>query len=797
MSIRLCLCIAAVLGLVVSGHGAQEQTLFSSETAELFSTFGNHVIADQPQKTDAAMTFLQAGILLDESSVIEYEQFLKGAGKVCGSQYDYSDTILLSLRKYLDQKADLEIAVRALRCVIEKANTRAQRETLLTRLAAQISQANPVFCSDVATELGLYAAEKTDYTTALAQFEEAFRLNKYNLLACSRINELRGPQETGAIIRDKLIYLRLRLAVNPVDLEAIVDFGRTAYAAQMYPLAADAFEYAASLYAWLSPNTPPSDDIFVSWAQSCYFIPSRQIQCITLADQVRATGRLNLALDSVAALAAEKLGKKQQQEQILSEAASRAEEHLATGLDDITPAVLGWFYCFVLEDAEKAAAWCNREFTKNPEDPTARSMMAYAFYLNNQDALAREYGQAVDPNTPAAVMTLANLDIRDQQKQKALRRLRGLLDNYELPLAIQVRAVELLRQCGFDYSRNLPIESIRKDLANQFGERIIPVFAGADKLFTARLNFNGSEFSYGSTIETQVVITNTGSIPMIINRQGLFTGNYRVDAIIGGDINVTIPRLIEGTFRPTRPVLPGESVTVRVDTNTGQLGKLLFTCPQASLEIKLVLYLNPVDKDDQTVVCGIPGMNPIQAAIRRKGISLSSEYLAGRLDTLTKGQEGLKIRSAELFAGLYAERLAYDAGTIRYRHTQPEMALLKDAVRRALLDDNWKIRVQTLILLSKHSIPLDYSMTLSVSENLNHTNWPVRMAAIWLLANQQKDIFQSVLDWNAQYDPFWLNRQLAVALGGKETKPVSEQTTTKADPNNAQKQAKIQPEKKI
>jgi tetratricopeptide (TPR) repeat protein len=786
---RLCLCIAAGLGLAVSGHGAQEQTLFSPETAELFSTFGNHLIADQPQEADAAMTFLQAGILLDESSVLEYEQFLKGAGKVCGSQYDYSDTILLSLRKYLDQKADLEIAVQALRCVIEKANTRVQRETLLTRLAARIGQANPVFSSDVATELGLYAAEKADYTTALAQFEQACRLNKYNLLAYSRMVELRGSQETGAVVRDKLIYLRLRLAVSPADLEAVVDFGHTAYAAQMYPLAADAFEYAAGLYAWLSPNTSPSDDIFVSWAQSCYFIPARQTQCITLADQLRATGRLNLALDSVAALAAGKMGKKQQQEQILSEAASRAEEHLAAGLDDITPAGLGWFYCFVLEDAEKAAAYCNRAFTKNPEDPTAKSLMAYAFYLNNQDGLAREYSQAVDPNTPAAAMTLATLDIRDQQKQKALRRLRDLLDNYEMPLAIQIRAVELLKQCGFDYSRDLPIESIRKDLTDQFGEKIIPVFAGVDKLFSARLNFNGSEFSYGSTIETQLVMTNTGSIPMIINRQGLFTGNYRVDAVIGGDINVTIPRLIEGIFRPTRPVLPGESVSVRVDTNTGQLRKLLFTCPQASLEIKFVLYLNPVQAEDQAVVCGIPGVKPIEAVIRRKGIALTSEYLTGRLDTLTKGQEGLKIRSAELFAGLYAEQMAYQAGTIRYRRTRPETVLLTDAVRRALLDDNWKVRVQTLVLLSGNSVPLDYSMTLSVSENLNHEHWPVRMAAMWLLADQQKDAFQSVLDWNAQYDPFWLNRQLAVALGGKESKPRPAQNPAGRDPNDVPKQA--------
>jgi hypothetical protein len=193
----------------------------------------------------------------------------------------------------------------------------------------------------------------------------------------------------------------------------------------------------------------------------------------------------------------------------------------------------------------------------------------------------------------------------------------------------------------------------------------------------------------------------------------------------------------------------------------------------------------------------------IEANIRRKGITLSSEYLLGRLDALTKGQEGLKIRSAELFAGLYAEQLAWKAGTIRYRHTQADTALLTDAVRLALKDKNWKIGVHMLMLLSEHSMPLDYAMTLSVSESLNHPNWPVRMAAMWLLTNQPNQkisSFQSVLDWNAQYDPFWLNRQMAVILGGTEVKPrvpESGSKTPKSDVNDLAGATNSLPEKKI
>jgi hypothetical protein len=216
--------------------------------------------------------------------------------------------------------------------------------------------------------------------------------------------------------------------------------------------------------------------------------------------------------------------------------------------------------------------------------------MAYALYLNDQDQLAGEYCLALDPNIPVAGLTLASIDIRNEQKQKAVKRLMSLLEG-SVPLAVRTKAVKLLKDCGIDYSSNLPVESIQENIAKLFGGKIIPSFVSPDKMFSARLTFNGSEFSYGSTIECQLVIANTSSMPLVIERLGLLTGQYQVDAVVGGDLKVTIPGLLEGTFRPARPILPGESVSVRLNVDTGKLKKLFFTCPQASLEITLKVYL--------------------------------------------------------------------------------------------------------------------------------------------------------------------------------------------------------------
>jgi tetratricopeptide (TPR) repeat protein len=747
----------------------EQQTLYSPITGQLFSKLGNDLLGVRSNEVDVAMTFLQAGILLDEQSAGGYEQFLRGAGKSCGSRQNYSDTILLSLRRYLDRKADLEVVAESLGCVLDNANSRQERELLLGRLLSQMAEANPVFGSDIASQLGLYAVEKADYAEATRRFEQACQMNPYNLLAGSKLLELHSQQTPAAAMDEKLVYLRLRLATNPADLQAIVEFGKAAYRARLYEPAADAFGYAAALCAWLRPDASPSDEIVVGWAESCYFVPSRRSQCMAIADQVRKAGRYNLAVESVAVLAVQKLAKESSKEKTFDVVASEAEQLLLTGSRDVTPMQIGWFYCFVLENPEKAMAWCNKAFTQSPEGPGVKTLLAYAFLLNQQKDMAEQYLQNAAEDDVVAMLVRAGLDIQSDQKPRAAESLKKVL-GMAVPPAVRNKADELLKQCAVEIVEDTSGELIRKDLTDKFGKTIIPAFIAPDKQFSARLNFNGTEFAYSNAIEGEVVIANTGSTPLIIGREGLLTGRYQVDVVVGGDMKVKIPGLLEGAFRPARPILPGESVSIRLDLNTGELERILFTYPQASLEMKFIIYLNPAQADDGTIGSGIKGIDPIEATIRRKGVVLTREFLIKHLDALTKGQEGLKIRTAEMFAGLYAEQQAYRAGTVTYRHSQTESTLLNDAVRRSILDDNWKVRVHTLVLLSRHSIGLDYSMTLSVSENINHESWPVRMAAMWLLASQQKTSFQSVLDWSCQNDPFWLNRQLAVALGGSEKK---------------------------
>ena len=136
-----------------------------------------------------------------------------------------------------------------------------------------------------------------------------------------------------------------------------------------------------------------------------------------------------------------------------------------------------------------------------------------------------------------------------------------------------------------------------------------------------------------------------------------------------------------------------------------------------------------------------------------------------RLDVLAKGQTGQKLRVAELFVGLLMEQYAKAGSGASYRRFHVEPALLTDAVRRSLADEDWKVKLQTMAAMLLFPGSPSYDLTRAVSENLNDRHWPVRMMALYLLSSLQGDAFKPVLDWTAKYDSSGPVRNMAIALG--------------------------------
>jgi hypothetical protein len=208
---------------------------------------------------------------------------------------------------------------------------------------------------------------------------------------------------------------------------------------------------------------------------------------------------------------------------------------------------------------------------------------------------------------------------------------------------------------------------------------------------------------------------------------------------------------------------------------TGPMRKLLFTYPQASLEIAFTAYLDPVVEADGSVRNSFKEIEPAISVIKRASETLTRRFFIQRLDALSKGQMKQRIRSSQLFAGLLMEQYAMERSEVPYKYVPIEKRILLDAVRRSLADEDWTVRIQIMSLLLLFPTPLDFEITKAVSENLEHDQWPVRMLGLYLLSKQGSD-FKPVLDWAAKYDSQRYVRDMAVALGADEPPEETEET---------------------
>jgi hypothetical protein len=247
----------------------------------------------------------------------------------------------------------------------------------------------------------------------------------------------------------------------------------------------------------------------------------------------------------------------------------------------------------------------------------------------------------------------------------------------------------------------------------------------------------------------------------------LFKGSIQIDAEVRGDIKASFPGLVRQRVRLSEPVKPGYFASIPVDLMTGPLRKVLLTYPQASLEIEFTAYLDPVTDDSGMVKSSLPYFKPIRAVARRRGETITQRSLIQRLNIMSTGKDGQKVRMSRLFAGLLKENYAMDESEPLYRHVLVEPSLLKSALRKGLTDASWEVRTYIMSEMVDFPIPLEYDLTKAVSENLSHKQWPVRMMALYLLNKSYGDSFQVVLDRTAEYDKHWMVRNMAVSLGGK------------------------------
>jgi hypothetical protein len=239
---------------------------------------------------------------------------------------------------------------------------------------------------------------------------------------------------------------------------------------------------------------------------------------------------------------------------------------------------------------------------------------------------------------------------------------------------------------------------------------------------------------------------------------------------VGGGIKKEIAALVSQTVRTELAVQPGRSYVIPVRLSVGELRDTLQTYPQATLDIQFTLYLDPVTTESGSVSNRLVDLKPVTAGVKRPGVELSASYVRNRFNAISSGQQGQKIGTAQLFTGLLKEQYAMTRhGTLYpYRYAQWMPGLLRSALTSdsGLLlgsgEDNWVVALHAMADML--SMPMDDDLAGAVAKNLHHSKWPVRMMAVYLLANTTGDDFRKVLDWFAEYDASELVRSMAIAL---------------------------------
>ncbi|MDD5327667.1 MAG: hypothetical protein PHY02_07630 [Phycisphaerae bacterium] len=730
-------------------------------------------------EVEQAVTFLNATLELDNRANYVYPLLIKLVAQHPSGQ-DYSDMVQKVLARYLDESADFEPARQAVQYLLERLDSREQREQLLTDLLQNLGGKNDRFDSELATLLGLLLTEKADTNTAQSVFIQALNSNKYNKLAFAQLAEIMPEQISPAMY---LEHFRLALSENPLDLETALAFARYAEQIQLYQTAADAYKHCAELFSYLYPSQLLPPYIYLPWMLSNYNTPRNQHDCLQIASQLRQNGQFDLLAEAIAAKAAAKIGNTEQANQIFQ----TAEQKINNQPSLIDNQSIAWFYCFAYPDVNKALDWANKAYSTEPNSPTAAALLAYSLVMNEQIDWTKPLIENYEHNQ-IADLTLALIQLTQGEKDSAIENLKLAIDIDPGSLEAGY-ARQILSRNGGEYIPSIDPDITLTALRGTFGEAIVPAFVKPDEIISARLNFRGSEFSYGVGFDSTVAITNNSSEPLVISDDGLFTGYLRVDANITGDLNKYIPNLASLKIRPASPIKPGSSLFVPLHLQTAELWQMLFTYPQASVNIEFTLYLDPVTTGDGRVISHIPDLKPTTAVVKRSGIDITGRYLRNRLTTLTKGQQGQKIKTAQLFVGLLMEQYAMAGREPFYKFIYADWMppLLKSALVYNLASDDWVAKVNAMTDMT--SMPLDYEFTSALAENLNDTHWPIRLMTMYLLAKNPNSNFTKVLDWTAKYDSNTLVRDMAIALGGTPPPPPDQDQSAQPTQTSTQQQS--------
>lgn len=760
------LIILAIASVATAGFAAEQDQLFSTLAARTFYDIGYELYNGSNAgfiEAKQAVIFLNVAISLDSRANYVLSDIINIAWKY--PEENFSDVVQLALGEYVDRFSDLEITSKAVQYLLERLSSREEREQLLQELLTKYQEKNQFFASDIAAQMGFLKTETANTAESKNYLTRAYLNNKYNKLAFDKLVELVEADGDTLPTISYLEHFRYAVMVNPLDFESAFDFARLAESLGLYEPAAAGYRYCVQLYKYFNPGKKLPVELYRPWMLSCYNAHEVSL-CQQIMEEVRSYGVFDVMVESIAAASAKQSGDEKSSQAILGSIRRRAGRVLAGEvnapvgeLEDLT-----WFFIFAADandvNPEDALLLATKAYDADSNSIGAGSFFAYALAESNQIELAKPVIEKVGTGTQASAITKAEILIAEKDTDSAIKTLKSVVEAAPGTFEAQ-RAKRKLRKLGSAYEPAFDLNMLITALKNDFGQSFFREFISPEKMIMIELKTGGTAFSYGSDIKAELAIVNNYSEPMVICPEAMFKGNIRVDVRVSGDLSEQIDSLIVKTVRPSYEIKPGQAMFIPLQLVTGRLKRIMECRPQADLNLEVIAYIDPqIESNGQ--VRNFYGIEPAQAVLKLRKLDINNKYLQQRLDAIKKGHQGQKIKSAQLFAGLLAEQQSQSVAGPKYKFMYAEPQILSSALARCLSEDDWVLKVETMASLLR--LRLDYRLTAALSAELNSRYWPVRLLAIFILAENQGNDFLPVLNWTANNDNSQVVKDMATAL---------------------------------
>ena len=744
--------------------GSVDRQLRSSLVAESFYEAGYDLYTDPAAgivESRQAMILFLAAAQLDDRADYLWGEIINLAWKY--PDENYSDVVYASLVKYVVRDADLEIASRGLSYLLERLDSREQRQELLEKLIRAFEGKNKRFVSDLWMRLGFLYAETGEAQSAQGMLMNAYSNDKYNRLTFAKLEELSSLGGEGLGDYMYLQSLRDSVTVNPLDFQSAYSFGQYADALGLFPPAAAAYKYCVQLDRYLSETGNGDVGLYRMWMLSSYNAEQYR-DCYNILGRVRKEFGFDVASEAICSAAALRGGDQDKLTGLLGGLERRSKKILDGKI--VAAAIdyedFAWFFAFLADsNSQDMLTWATKAYDVDPNSTGAGALFAYALAVNGQMDLAESVLDKVGDNSQIGAFARARILDADGNTPGAIDVLKSAIGagpgTFEA-----AKAIGFLEILGDEYAYFIEPKVFVTALKSSYGSKFFSDFMRPEEMISMKFSTRGSVFSYGTDINAELAIINNSSEPLVVSEDSIFTGGIRIDAKISGDIKMDIPELIVRTVRPSKDIKPGDAMFVNFDLAVGEIKKSIHNCyPQANLNIEFTIYLDPIVDAGGNVKSAIGKSGRV--AIKRQKLNLSTKYLQQRLDALKRGHQGQKIKSAQLFAGLLCEQQEMrKSGKALYKFKYAEPQLLSSAIVRCLSEDDWVLKCESI--LTGRMFRPDYRLVEAISGELDNDNWPVRLAAVFVMGNSGDEKFAKVLDWASKYDTDQMVKDMALLL---------------------------------